>query len=445
MTLDPPTLARALGPRLRSLPHPAPPPARGVRFDSRQVRPGDAFVALVGAREHGVAYAAEATARGAAFVISDRPYPGAVLVDDAAAALRDLGRYARSQHRGARIGVTGSVGKTTTKALLGAALAAFVTPGNLNTPHALATVMIDAWLGGATEQPWVLELGIDHAGEMARLLDLVAPTIGVVTAIAPAHLAGIGDLAAVAFEKSRLLAVTEHARFASVAAAERLSADARGGVIRYGLGDRGEVRGRLRAGEERDTLVANLGERVDVPLPGVGRALAENALGALTVAWSLGVTPTLAAERIAATPALGGRLRRHDQGARTLIDDSYNANPASVVAALEILTRGARPRMLVLGAMRELGPESAALHREIGAAIAAAALDGVWTVGDEALPVGDAVAVAAHFADAEAATAACAALPRDGTLLVKGSRGIGLERLVEALLAQGPRTPEVKG
>ena len=203
MNLDASTLRRWLGPRLRDLPPLPGGGARGVRFHSDRVRPGDAFVAMAGARAHGERFADDALARGAAFVISDRPRPGAVLVDDAGAALLDLGRAARAARRGRVIGVTGSVGKTTAKALLAAALDAAASPGNLNTPHALATVLVDAWLADDLDRPLVLELGIDHVGEMARLIELVRPTDGLLTAIAPAHLEGLGDLATVAREKGQ--------------------------------------------------------------------------------------------------------------------------------------------------------------------------------------------------------------------------------------------------
>ena len=458
MTLDLDTLRRVLGARLLDAPDPAPAPATGVRFHSDRVRPGDAFCALQGAATHGVRFADDALARGAAFVVSDRPHPGAVLVDDAGEALLALGRAARAQRSGPLIAVTGSAGKTTTKALLAAALQASASPGNLNTPHALATVLVDAWLADDGARPLVLELGVDGRGDMAHLTDLVRPTHGIVTLIAPAHLQGLGDLAGVAREKGGLLAAATVARYASASAWQRLPDELRAGVRRYRVDSVGAVDGGTAVGGgEADTVVgrhviadgverlrATLdGETVDLNLPGPGRALAENALAALLVAVDVGVPARDAAARIERARIEPGRLTRIAVGALSLLDDSYNANPASVAAALEVLARGPRPHAIVLGSMLELGAASADYHREIGRAVAERGVDLVWTVGADAVPVADACRVARHFPDARAAAAAAAELPERGTLLVKGSRGIGLEAVVAAVRAC--RAPSAQG
>jgi UDP-N-acetylmuramoyl-tripeptide--D-alanyl-D-alanine ligase len=451
MTLDLATLRRVLGAQLLDAPEPAPAPATGVRFHSDRVRPGDAFFALQGAATHGVRFADDALARGAAFVVSDRPYPGAILVDDAGAALLALGRAARAQRTGPLIAVTGSAGKTTTKALLAAALDAVASPGNLNTPHALATVLVDAWLADDGTRPLVLELGVDRSGDMVQLTDLVRPTHGIVTLIAPAHLQGLGDLAGVAREKGGLLAAASVARYASASAWQHLPDDLRAGVRRYRVDADGSRAGdgHLR-GDDADAVVghhvivegierlrAMLGsEAVDLTLPGPGRAFAENALAALLVAVDVGVPAREAAARLERAHIEPGRLTRIALGELRLLDDSYNANPASVGAALEVLGRGPRPHAIVLGSMLELGPASADYHRQIGRAIAERDVDLVWTVGADAAPVADACRVARHFPDARAAAAAAAELPASGSLLVKGSRGIGLEAVVTALRAE---------
>jgi UDP-N-acetylmuramoyl-tripeptide--D-alanyl-D-alanine ligase len=458
MLLDATTLRRWLGPRIRDLPALAD-GATGVRFHSDRVRPGDAFFALQGARAHGERFADDALARGAAFVVSDRPRPGAVLVDDAGAALLDLGRAARAARRGPVIGVTGSVGKTTTKALLAAALDAAVSPGNLNTPHALATVLVDAWLAGDVDRPLVLELGIDRVGEMAQLLELVRPTDGLLTAVAPAHLASLRDLETIAREKGQLLAAATGARVASASAWARLPDALRAGVARYALTDPRAADGAAPtvgadqdvawvgvhvAGDDRDRLRATrlapdgAREAVDVDLPGLGRALAENALGALAVAVALGADPEAAAARIARAPLETGRLTRHRVGGWWVLDDAYNASPASLTEALDVLARAPKPHAAVLGAMLELGAASDAHHAAAGRACADRGLDPVWTVGAAARPLADACPGARHLEDVAAAIAAADALPRRGTLLVKGSRGIGLEALVAHLV----RAPE---
>lgn len=450
MNLDASILRRWLGPRIRELPPLPAGGARGVRFHSDRVRPGDAFVAMAGARAHGERFADDALARGAAFVISDRPRPGAVLVDDAGAALLDLGHAARAARRGRVVGVTGSVGKTTAKALLAAALDAAVSPGNLNTPHALATVLIDAWLEDDLDRPLVLELGIDHVGEMARLLDLVRPTDGLLTAIAPAHLEGLGDVATIAREKGRLLEAAPGVRCAAQGAWRYLAPELQARTARYALepvdadGPPPTWSGAFEPGEPGDRLLARRADAaVAVPLPGTGRALATNALGALAMATALGVDAERAAERMAHARLEAGRLTRHRLDGWTLLDDAYNASPASVAEALEVLARSPAPHAVVLGAMLELGPESARHHAEVGRACAERGLAPVWTVGAAAEPLATACPGALHLPDVAAAIAHADALPRRGTLLVKGSRGIGLEALVAHLRAAAPTTPEV--
>jgi UDP-N-acetylmuramoyl-tripeptide--D-alanyl-D-alanine ligase len=166
---------------------------------------------------------------------------------------------------------------------------------------------------------------------------------------------------------------------------------------------------------------------------GAGAGLAENALGALRVAVDLGVPLPTALARLRAARLEPGRLTRHALRDRVLIDDSYNANPASVAAALEVLAHGPRPHTVVLGAMLELGAASAERHREVGRACRRQGIDTVWTVGPEARPVAEAFPVARAFDDVGAALAAAADLPRGGTLLIKGSRGVGLDALVRHL------------
>ncbi len=447
MTLDPPNLRALLGDHLVAMPTPTPPPAHGVRFHADRIRPGDAFVALRGAKTHGLRFADDAMARGAAFVISDLPYPGAVLVDDAAAALLTLGRAARAAHRGPVVGVTGSAGKTTTKALLAAALDALSSPGNLNTPHALATILVDAWIAGEPDRPLVLELGIDHVGEMARLTDLVRPTHGLVTLVAEAHLDGLGDLATVAQEKSGALRAATVGRYAADRAWHHLPTPLRYGVRRYrvdavgtptdvdGAGGPGATTvGRHEVVDGVDRLVATIdGQAVALDLPGPGSALAENALGALRIAVDLGIPFDTAAARLAAARLEPGRLSQRRSGGRLLIDDSYNANPASTAAALEVLARSPRPHALVMGAMLELGSGSAERHRELGRACVERGIETVWIVGAAARPIAETCPHARPFPDAASAIAAAAELPGQGTLLVKGSRGIGLEALVRHL------------
>lgn len=442
-TLPPATLEAILGDQLLARPRDRElRDVTGVAAHTDHVRPGHAFVALAGGRAHGIDHAAAALEAGAAYLISDRDHPAALLVRDAAEALARLGRFARAQRRGSVIGVSGSVGKTTTKRLLGAALDAVTSPGNLNTPHALAGVLVDAWLNVDPARPLVIELGIDRRGEMATLLELVRPSHGVLTAIAEAHLEGLGDLDDVAREKSLLLHAAPAGRYVGEQAWAALDPALQATSVRIRLGN-GLPGGRFDAAERQ--LQARL-RRPDgreahatLTLPGLGTPVAHAALVALQVAVDLGVAPQRAAERVAAARLEPRRLQVHQLASFTLLDDAYNASPVSMRAALDVLAALPAPRAAVLGDMRELAGRSRSAHAELGALVAAADLAGVWFVGPESRVAFEAVAgleARHHHPDVEALLRDRLRLPRRGSLLIKGSRSVGLDRLVDALVAE---------
>lgn len=423
--LDPATLAPLLG---ATAPAAALPTGTGVAFDSQRVREGDVFFALQGARRHGIEFADEALGRGAAYLVSDRPHPRGLRVEDAGAALLELGRQARARLQCAVIGVTGSAGKTTTKAMLAATLGARATPGNFNTPYALARTLVDAALAeaaapdAAAQPPLVLELGIDHVGEMAELTALTRPDHALVTTIGASHLAGLGDVAGVAREKGALLAAASGVKLVSASAAEHLTPELLEGVTVVGahvalLGDHGS---RLEA----------FGRVIE--LPWAGRPAAENALLALTMAVRLGVPLDTAVERLLTADLEGGRLQRRSLGQLTLIDDSYNSNPASLKAALEVLFASPAPRVAFLGDMRELGGREAEEHRAMGAATVG--LDLVVGVGPASALMKERNPDARWAHDALAAAAFLEEVPPSATVLVKGSRGVQMERLVERIV-----------
>lgn len=407
------------------------PAATGVTFHSGRLRPGDAFFALPGEHSHGIRFADEALARGAAFIVSDAPHPKGVLVERPAEALLELGRWARAQRRGAVIGITGSAGKTSTKALAAAALGATASPGNLNTPLALAAVLVNSSLESGGDVPLVLEMGIDHRGEMARLVELVRPSHGLLTLVAPSHLAGLGDLATVAAEKAKLLEAAPEA-FASVQALPQLGPELRARVTSYGLEPEAAVRGRVVAGGERQTLEV-LGQRFTLPYP--GEAMARNAVGALALAAALGVPLAQAAARLEAARLEPGRLQLRRAGGRLIVDDSYNSNPASAAQALAVLRELPPPRVAILGDMLELGAASPRYHRELGEATRD--LDLVIAVGPEARAIAKGNPAARHAESLQAALPLLRELPREASVLVKGSRGMRLEQLVELLVRQG--------
>jgi UDP-N-acetylmuramoyl-tripeptide--D-alanyl-D-alanine ligase len=404
---------------------------RGATHHSGRVREGDAFFALPGADHHGIDHADDALAAGAVVVVSDRPHPRGLRVDDPGAALLRLGRWARGRLRAPVVGVTGSAGKTTARALLAAALDAQASEGNLNTPHALAGRLLRAW-SDDPDRPLILELGIDHVGEMDRLTELVRPDVGLLTRIAASHLDGLGDEATVAREKARLL----HASPRGLAADDawrRLPDALAVRIVRYGLDADAPWTGRQVGDPFAPELQVDHPVRVRAALPGLGPGLAESALGALAVAEALGVAADVAAPRLADARLEAGRLTPRRGAGFTVLDDSYNANPASARQALDLLRRAPGPRVAILGEMLELGSEAERHHRELGEA--SRGLERVLFVG----PHGDAVRAGNPDVEVVAEDRVAdvvARLPRRGTLLVKASRGMRFERLVAALLEE---------
>lgn len=444
--LDPHAIARLLGGNLPDTPLR---PGTGVAYDSLKVRPGDVYFAWQGSTKHGLDLADEVLSKGAAFIVSDRPHSRAVHVRDTWEAMRRLALAAREHVSAPVIGVTGSAGKTTVKTLLTAALNGRSTPGNLNTVPPLLAAFVsaartDAGLAappgdvagnGTPGAPLVIELGVDHPGEMEQLTGFTRPDHGVITTIGESHLSKLGDVAAVAREKSLLLSRAGGVRVAAAGAAARLPAEVLARThVAHLIGDEplvglpavpaGEVAGRL----DGHTL-RTLGSSFELPWP--GRAMAENALLVLATAWLLGTDPRGAFERMLNAPLEKGRLRLSRLGPVTLIDDSYNSNPLSAALALEVLRERPGPHVAFLGDMRELGGVSRQRHLELGEATLD--LDLVVAIGEEAAAIVEANPAARHVRTWREAAELTHLVPRTGTVLVKGSRSLELENLVAAL------------
>ncbi|MCB9928925.1 MAG: UDP-N-acetylmuramoyl-tripeptide--D-alanyl-D-alanine ligase [Alphaproteobacteria bacterium] len=436
--------------------------ARGVGIDSRTVRAGDLFVALKGPTHDGHDHVAAALAAGAAAALVDHAPAGIagdaplLRVGDTQQGLEALARAARARFAGQVVALTGSVGKTGTKEMLARLLASVgptaATEGNLNNhigaPLTLARLPRDAAFA-------VLELGMNHAGEISPLSRMARPDCALVTRIAPAHSAFFASVEAIAEAKAEIFEGLAPGGTAIVNAddghAERLAAAAR----RHGAA---RV---LRFGEARDAdarllacdLAANgstveadiLGQRLRYRLGAPGRHWVLNSLGALAAVAALGVEPDRAAALLAdqRPPAGRGATERLvlPQGPVTLIDESYNASPAAMRAAFAVLAHHAPPapgrRVAVLGDMLELGATAAREHAALGAALAALPVDAVFAAGPEM-----ATLVAQLRADQRTGhapdTAALAktivpALRAGDVILVKGSLGIGMARIVRAL------------
>lgn len=419
--------------------------------DSRLVVPGGAFFALRGAETDGHGFLEAARAKGAALLVVERSpaVTGAAVVQvgDTWEALFGLARHALERVHPTVVGITGSNGKTSTKELCAAALAVrhkvHRTAGNLNTETGVPLTLLALEPG---HEVVVLEMGMQRAGEIARLATLARPAVGVVTSIGWVHAENFPDgRDGIARAKAELLEALPPDGLAVIngddAFCDRLAARSPAPVARYGFGEGVDPAG-LRGEDFRQFPEGGVGFTVQgrtVRLRLEGRHQAQNALAALVVARRLGVGLTEAAAALSGVEA-PHRLQRHSmEGGWTLVDDAYNASPESMRAAFRTVQGMDRAGRLlaVLGEMRELGVEAEARHREIGAA-AGAVFDRIAVVD---LGLGRTLAGAAGadlVPDREEAAAWVRRHARPGDLvLVKASHGLALDQLTEALLAGG--------
>ncbi len=450
----------------------------GAASDSRATGGGRLFFALKGERVDGFDYCATAVASGAAAVVvpRDRGVPSgcdgvAVIgVEDPRQALIDLARAVRASFAGRVVGITGSNGKTTTKELVAAALDVRATSagpsgdvlrtaGNLNTEIGMPLTILESH-GGETH--WVLEMAMRARGEIALLADIARPHVALVTNVAAAHLGRLGSLAEVAKAKGEIYGglgpegvgvlpageplIEAQAAILPEARKRRFVAGEieRGSVRRVGPADV-ELLEAIPAGTAGSVLRFAVGEApvvVRLPLPGAHNA--RNAAAALAVTLALGRSSTEAAAAMERVALPAHRSQLVPIGGRVVLDDCYNANPASMAAALRTVA-GSRPpgarAFAVLGDMLELGEEEGALHLGIGELVADLGFSGLVAMG----PLSSETARGARTRglpaervvttlDSAAAAAAVASWSRPGDwILVKASRGLRLEKVIEAL------------
>jgi UDP-N-acetylmuramoyl-tripeptide--D-alanyl-D-alanine ligase len=424
-----------------------------VTTDSRALTAGSLFVAIAGDRFDGNDFVRDAQAKGAAGALvsklADLPLPQ-VEVRDTRSAFGAMARAWRERFALPVIAITGSTGKTTVKELVSTVLAVSrsvcVTQGNLNND-----IGVPLTLMRLTDEhdALVIELGANHAGEIAYLASLAQPTVGIITNAGAAHLEGFGSLAGVASAKGELLDLLPKAGTAVLNADDAFRADwvARSPcelTVTFGFAPHADctVVGEPEFDRSGVDFTMRLpdGEVVDVRLPLLGRQNVANALAAAAGAQAIGVSTDDIVTGLGRAAAVGGRLKSlPGRGGATVIDDSYNANPGSVRAALDYLAVLGGTRILVLGDMAELGPTGQALHREVGE-YARGRCDALFTVG--ALASEAAVAYGSEaraFTDHEAVRLGLETLLAPNvTVLVKGSRVMGLDRLVKALAAEAP-------
>lgn len=428
----------------------------GVAFDSREVGQGDLFVALKGEATDGHRFLDKAFAAGAAGAIVsqpiDRPH---VLVADTTEALNALGRAARARMGGKVIGVTGSVGKTSTKEALFAALDRF-RPGRVHrsvksynnhvgVPLSLARMPRDSLFA-------VLEMGMNHFGELASLTRLVRPHVAIVTAIAPAHIEFFGTEAAIACAKAEIFEGLEPGgtaiipydsphRDLLVGVAREHGAK----IVTFGMGDGADVRvaAAVPAASGGTLVSARLaGAELCYTVAAPGDHNVSNSLALLAAVEAVGGDLAAAGLALADMPGLPGRGARGmvaaGEGQALLIDESYNANPLSMAATIRQLGRErATRRIVVLGAMKELGDASASLHSDLAEPLEQACVDLAILVGEEMAPLAQRLEgrlALEHVADADQATQIVRAQMQAGdAILVKGSNSVGLSRLIAAL------------
>jgi UDP-N-acetylmuramoyl-tripeptide--D-alanyl-D-alanine ligase len=442
--------------------------------DSRTLQTGDYFLALKGERFDGHAFVPAALAGKAAGAIVARddgrrllngvPIQRTLLgVNDPLRALQQLGAAHRRRFAMPVIGVTGSNGKTTTKEMTAAILsqrhAVHKTRGNLNSQIGLPMVLLG--LTSAHEAA-VLELGISRHGELTRLCEAAAPTIGVITTIGPAHLESLGDLNGVRNAKGELLDSLP-ADGVAVLNRDEVSFDwlrerCRCRVVGFGESARADVKSRvlgIEPGEPpRQRIIVQWdGGSAEARLPFIGMHFAVNAAAAVAAALAVGVGPDeiVAGLETVRLPAMRSEIRPLPGGARLLLD-AYNANPLSVRRALETAAQlsGSGSIVAVLGDMLELGPEAERWHDEVGRYAATLPVGRLVTVGTLAGRMADGAAAAGlsadaieRCADAESAAALLERWMRAGEIragdvvLVKGSRGMRMERVLDRLAGRG--------
>ena len=418
---------------------------QGLVHDTRQAAPGCLFAALPGSRVHGHDFLEDALAAGAVGALVSAHQDVAisqVVVEDVQSAMGALAAFWRRQMPAQVVGITGSNGKTTVKEMLSSILCrqgpTLSTKGNYNNeiglPLTIARMAPDHEFA-------VLEMGASRPGDIARLASIAAPIVGIVTNAAPAHLAGFGDLEGVARAKGELFAALGADATAIINRDDphfdlwsKLAGKAR--RITFGVHDQATVRLTNGSGH---TVIETPAGRLEVKLAIPGRHNQLNALAATAAALALGIAPDTITAGLEGVSSLPGRLERHHSEAGwCLIDDTYNANPASLYAGLSVLAGLEGERWLVLGDMAELGPDSIKLHGEMGQTARDLGVVRLYAIGDAARASARSFGESArHFERREDLVRALKSELRPGVnCLVKGSRSMEMEQVVRLLIGR---------
>ena len=428
-------------------------PVSGAAVDSRAVREGHLFFAMKG-RVDGADFAPEAMLRGAVAVVCERPLPvPTVVVEDVQAALGELARWSLTREGAPEVvGITGSVGKTTVKDALAAILRSAgkrvgATEGNLNNEIGLPLTVLAA---DEKAEVLVLEMGATHPGDIAHLSRIAPPGVGVLTAVSPVHLDSFGSLEALAATKGELaMSLAEGAASVLVCPVDApAAATGPGREIgrRITFGRKPEADLYASGVSEQDsglsfTLhVRDEGRQIEVNAPVFGTHLVEPLLAAIGGGLALGMEPEECAQGLRRLRRTGLRGEVYRLRENIIVyDDSYNASPAAVAAVLRYGAEGARRQnrrlIAVLGGMYELGAGAREYHREAGRLAAEVGVDLLVCVGDEARWYAEAYpGKSLHYESAEVAAEGLEEVLEEGDyVVVKGSRGVGLDRLTRKL------------
>ncbi len=444
----------------------------GLSIDTRTIKPGEAFFAIQGENRDGHEFVEAALQAGAGLAVVERQKMAAMpqgapllIADDALAGLNDLAKASRARSQAKIVAVTGSVGKTGTKEALRLVL------GRQGETHASAASYNNHWgvplslaLMPQSAKFGVFEIGMNHAGEITPLTKLVRPHVAIVTTIAPVHLEFFGTLAAIADAKAEIFLGVEpggtavlnadNPQFAHLKRAAQVAGVKH--IVAFGESGGADAHlAKVSLQAETSTVQASiLGRDVTYKLGAPGRHVVENSLAVLAAAQLLGADLALAALALADLKAPAGRGERVTLelpgGAVLLIDESYNANPVSMRAALALLgqvpMKGMGRRIAVLGDMLELGPEGAALHADLADAVTGNAVDLVFCSGPlmkslwDALPSGR----RGGYADTSAALEPeiLGAIAANDAVMIKGSLGSRMSPIVKALRRRYAREAE---
>ena len=418
---------------------------RGIVTDSREVRPGDLYIAISGDRVDGHTFIKDVFEKGAVCALVNSEIENAdeqlIKVNNSVSTIGKVAKAWRNQFDIPVMGITGSNGKTSTKELLKHMLSAqfniHATEGNFNTSIGLPLTLLRLTRENTMS---ILEMGANQLGDIAQLCEIAQPTHGVITNIAPAHLEGFGTIEAVAKTKGELFACLSKGVSFINAADYRVGAlEILGDAISFGLTPECDYPADIH--HEKDGTITLTVDAEEIPTHSVNLTFAKNVIACAAIARTLGLSWGEIRENVASFQPPKGRCEVKNNGMITIIDDTYNANLESTVAAIDYLKAfsGNGQRIFVFGDMFELGDLSQDQHRRVGEKCNEAELSAVFTVGEETVTT-DAIITYSelhkHFDNKDDLLTSLKSIIKDGDkVLVKGSRGMKMETIVEAMLA----------